>query len=149
MYTAAVPKTVHVFRKRIRVQTNVDQTQVPVWGTKVQSGVLGLCQEISWGKTPKFSQLTSSPFNPLPVWTTPPSSPQILSVDQWGLEASVLPSLVVCGTGCLDLQSSQDPSVLCFGSSKGKSVLQAGSVQGLMAYLYARCVRSPVWQQLT
>lgn len=74
----------------------------------------------------------------------PPSSPQILSVDQWGLEASVLPSLVVCGTGCLDLQSSQDPSVLCFGSSKGKSVLQAGSVQGLMAYLYARCVRSPV-----
>lgn len=65
---------------------------------------------------------------------------EILSVEQWGLEASLLPSLVICGSGCLDLRSSQDPSVLSFGSSKGKSVLQAGSVQGLMAYLYARNV---------
>lgn len=59
-------------------------------------------------------------------------------MDQWGLEVSLLPSLAVCGSGSLDLQSSQDPSVLCFGTSKEKSTLQAGSPQGLMAYLYAR-----------
>lgn len=46
--------------KRIRVQTNVDQTQVPVWGTEVQSGVPGLGQEISWGKIPQFCRLASS-----------------------------------------------------------------------------------------
>ncbi|KAM3606530.1 uncharacterized protein V6R79_018130 [Siganus canaliculatus] len=63
---------------------------------------------------------------------------EILSVDQWGLEVSLLPSLAVSGPGSLDLQSSEDPSVLSFGSSKGKSSLQAGSPLGLMAYLYAR-----------
>ncbi len=63
---------------------------------------------------------------------------QILSVDQWGLEVSLLPSLAVCGSGSLDLQSSEDPSVLSFGTSNGKSMLQAGSPLGLMAYLYAR-----------
>ncbi|XP_039995822.1 kinase non-catalytic C-lobe domain-containing protein 1 isoform X2 [Xiphias gladius] len=63
---------------------------------------------------------------------------EILSVDQWGLEVSLLPSLAVCGPGSLALQSSEDPSVLNFGTSKGKSTLQAGSPLGLMAYLYTR-----------
>ncbi|XP_041644848.1 kinase non-catalytic C-lobe domain-containing protein 1 [Cheilinus undulatus] len=63
---------------------------------------------------------------------------EVLSVDQWGLEVSLLPSLAVSGAGPLDLQSSEDPSVLSFGSSKGKSTLQVGSPEGLMAYLYAR-----------
>ncbi|XP_036980420.1 kinase non-catalytic C-lobe domain-containing protein 1 isoform X1 [Acanthopagrus latus] len=63
---------------------------------------------------------------------------EVLSVDQWGLEVSLLPSLAVCGPGSLDLQSAEDPSVLCFSASKGKSTLQAGSPLGLMAYLYAR-----------
>lgn len=79
---------------------------------------------------------------------------QILSVDQWGLEVSLLPSLAACGPGSLNLQSSQDPSVLCFGT-KGKSTLQAGSPLGLMAYLYARyywwgfnrCVRTIAFLQ--
>ncbi|XP_045926016.1 kinase non-catalytic C-lobe domain-containing protein 1 isoform X1 [Micropterus dolomieu] len=63
---------------------------------------------------------------------------EILSVDQWGLEVSLLPSLAVCGPGFLDLKSSEDPCVLSYGTSKGKSTLQAGSPLGLMAYLYAR-----------
>ncbi|XP_035848209.1 kinase non-catalytic C-lobe domain-containing protein 1 isoform X2 [Sander lucioperca] len=63
---------------------------------------------------------------------------EILSVDQWGLEVSLLPSLAVCGPVSVDIQSSEDPSVLSFGTSKGKSALQAGSPLGLMAYLYAR-----------
>uniref|UniRef100_A0A8C4ESM3 Kinase non-catalytic C-lobe domain containing 1 n=1 Tax=Dicentrarchus labrax TaxID=13489 RepID=A0A8C4ESM3_DICLA len=63
---------------------------------------------------------------------------EILSVDQWGLEVSLLPTLAVCGPDSLDLQSSEDPSVLSFGTSKGKSTLQAGSPLGFMAYLYAR-----------
>ncbi|XP_070772308.1 kinase non-catalytic C-lobe domain-containing protein 1 isoform X2 [Enoplosus armatus] len=65
---------------------------------------------------------------------------EILSVDQWGLEVSLLPSLAVSGPGSLDLQPSEDPSVLSYGTSKGKSTLQAGSPLGLMAYLYARNV---------
>ncbi|XP_040905822.1 kinase non-catalytic C-lobe domain-containing protein 1 [Toxotes jaculatrix] len=63
---------------------------------------------------------------------------EILSVDQWGLEVSLLPSLAVSGPGSLNLQSSEDPSILNFGTSKGKSTLQAGSPLGLMAYLYTR-----------
>ncbi|XP_039478089.1 kinase non-catalytic C-lobe domain-containing protein 1 isoform X2 [Oreochromis aureus] len=63
---------------------------------------------------------------------------EILSVDQWGLELSLLPSLAVCGLESLDLESTEDPSVLSFGTTKGKSTLQAGSPLGLMAYLYAR-----------
>ncbi|XP_041865494.1 kinase non-catalytic C-lobe domain-containing protein 1 isoform X2 [Melanotaenia boesemani] len=63
---------------------------------------------------------------------------EILSVDQWGLEVSLLPSLAICGRDSLDLQSSEDPSVLSFGTSKGKVTLQTGSPLGLMAYLYAR-----------
>ncbi|KAK2823974.1 hypothetical protein Q5P01_021149 [Channa striata] len=63
---------------------------------------------------------------------------EVLSVDQWGLEVSLLPSLSICGQGCLDPQSSENPSVLTFGTSKEKSTLQAGSPLGLMTYLYAR-----------
>lgn len=63
---------------------------------------------------------------------------QILSMEQWGLQVSLLPSLAVSGADSLDLQSAEDPSVLSFGSSKGKSTLQSGSPLGLMAYLYAR-----------
>ncbi|XP_053189054.1 kinase non-catalytic C-lobe domain-containing protein 1 [Scomber japonicus] len=63
---------------------------------------------------------------------------EILCVDQWGLEVSLLPSLAAYGPGPLNLQSSEDPSVLSFGGSKGKKTLQAATPLGLMAYLYAR-----------
>ncbi|KAL6101533.1 kndc1 [Pungitius sinensis] len=63
---------------------------------------------------------------------------EVLSVDEWGLEVSLLPALAVSGPGSLDLQSSEDSSVLSFGTSKGKRALCAGSPLGLMAYLYAR-----------
>ncbi|XP_029962601.1 kinase non-catalytic C-lobe domain-containing protein 1 [Salarias fasciatus] len=63
---------------------------------------------------------------------------EIVSVDQWGLDVSLLPSLAACGPDSLDLQASEDPTVLSFGTSKGKTTLQAGSPLGLMAYLYAR-----------
>ncbi|CAN9500046.1 unnamed protein product [Ophioblennius macclurei] len=63
---------------------------------------------------------------------------EILSVDQWGLEVSLLPSLTVCGPDSFDLHSSEDPTVLSFSNSKGKTALQTGSALGLMAYLYAR-----------
>ncbi|XP_067330280.1 kinase non-catalytic C-lobe domain-containing protein 1 isoform X2 [Channa argus] len=63
---------------------------------------------------------------------------EVLSVEQWGLELSLLPSLATCGQGFLDLQSTENPSGLSFGTSKGKRTLQAGSPLGLMAYLYAR-----------
>ncbi|XP_047459564.1 kinase non-catalytic C-lobe domain-containing protein 1 [Mugil cephalus] len=63
---------------------------------------------------------------------------EILSVDQWGLEVSLLPSLAVSGPDALDLHSSEDSSVLSYGTSKGKTTLQSGSPLGLMAYLYAR-----------
>ncbi|KAM9364921.1 kinase non-catalytic C-lobe domain-containing protein 1 [Pholidichthys leucotaenia] len=63
---------------------------------------------------------------------------KILSVDQWGLEVSLLPSLAFCNPDSLDLQSSEDLSFLSFGTNRGKRSLQAGSPLGLMAYLYAR-----------
>lgn len=63
---------------------------------------------------------------------------KLLNVDRWGLEDSFLPSLAACGPGPLELQSSEDLSVLCFGTSRGKSSLQSGSPLGLMAHLYAR-----------
>ncbi|XP_058507585.1 kinase non-catalytic C-lobe domain-containing protein 1 [Solea solea] len=63
---------------------------------------------------------------------------EIVRVEQFGLEASLLSSLAVCGPDSLDLHPSEDPSVLNFGKSKGKRTLQAGSPLGLMAYLYTR-----------
>lgn len=63
---------------------------------------------------------------------------EVLSIDQWGLESSLLPSLAECGPDALELQSSADSSLLSFSCSKGKSALQLGSPAGLMAYLFAR-----------
>ncbi|XP_047207511.1 kinase non-catalytic C-lobe domain-containing protein 1 isoform X4 [Girardinichthys multiradiatus] len=63
---------------------------------------------------------------------------EVLCVDQWGLEVSLLPSLAVCGCHSLNLQSTEDPTVLSFGTTKGKRTLQTGSPLGLMAFLYAR-----------
>uniref|UniRef100_A0AAV2JK60 N-terminal Ras-GEF domain-containing protein n=2 Tax=Knipowitschia caucasica TaxID=637954 RepID=A0AAV2JK60_KNICA len=63
---------------------------------------------------------------------------EVLSVEQWGLEASVLPSLAESGAAGLELQSSLDSSVLSFSCSDGKSTLQLGSPLGLVAHLYAR-----------
>ncbi|XP_052468484.1 kinase non-catalytic C-lobe domain-containing protein 1 isoform X1 [Carassius gibelio] len=66
---------------------------------------------------------------------------QVLSVDQWGLELSLLPSLVVCGDAPLELQHSDDPALLHFlcEQRRGKGCpLVAATARGLMAYLYAR-----------
>ena len=62
----------------------------------------------------------------------------MLSIDRWGVEASLLPSLAARGPGSLKLQASEDSTVLSFGTGRGKTTLQAGSPFGLMAYLYAR-----------
>ncbi|XP_072292775.1 kinase non-catalytic C-lobe domain-containing protein 1 [Eucyclogobius newberryi] len=63
---------------------------------------------------------------------------EVLSLDQWGLELSLLPSLADCGADALELQSSEDSSVLSFSCCEGQSVLQLGSPLGLMAHLYTR-----------
>lgn len=63
---------------------------------------------------------------------------EVLSIDQWGLEISLLPSLADSGPESLELQSSENTSVLSFSSCRGKSTLQLGSPLGLMAYLFAR-----------
>ncbi|XP_046885962.1 kinase non-catalytic C-lobe domain-containing protein 1 isoform X2 [Hypomesus transpacificus] len=63
---------------------------------------------------------------------------EVLSIDRWGVEASLLPSLAARGPGSLKLQASEDSTVLSFGTGRGKTTLQAGSPFGLMAYLYAR-----------
>ncbi|XP_016342806.1 protein very KIND [Sinocyclocheilus anshuiensis] len=61
---------------------------------------------------------------------------QVLSVDQWGLALSLLPSLAACGAAPLD-----DPAllhVLC-EQRRGKGCpLVTATARGLMAYLYAR-----------
>ncbi|KAM6956182.1 kinase non-catalytic C-lobe domain-containing protein 1 [Aplochiton taeniatus] len=65
---------------------------------------------------------------------------EVLSVNRWGVEVSLLPALAAFGCDCLTLQPPEklDPAVLSFGTGKGKSSLQSGSPLGLMAYLYAR-----------
>ncbi|KAK7901449.1 hypothetical protein WMY93_018218 [Mugilogobius chulae] len=63
---------------------------------------------------------------------------EVLSFDQWGLEVSLLPSLAHSGADSLELQSSEDSSVLTFSCCKGKNALQLGSPLGLMAHLFAR-----------
>ncbi|XP_051508287.1 kinase non-catalytic C-lobe domain-containing protein 1 isoform X2 [Myxocyprinus asiaticus] len=70
---------------------------------------------------------------------------QVLSVDQWGLALSLLPSVAVCGTAPLDLQHSEDPAVLNLlcEQRRGKCCpLVAATANGLMAYLYARNAHS-------
>ncbi|XP_016384169.1 protein very KIND-like [Sinocyclocheilus rhinocerous] len=66
---------------------------------------------------------------------------QVLSVDQWGLALSLLPSLAACGAAPLELQHSDDPALLHFlcEQRRGKGCpLVTATARGLMAYLYAR-----------
>uniref|UniRef100_A0A8C2K2D0 Kinase non-catalytic C-lobe domain containing 1 n=1 Tax=Cyprinus carpio TaxID=7962 RepID=A0A8C2K2D0_CYPCA len=66
---------------------------------------------------------------------------QVLSVDQWGLALSLLPSLAACGAAPLELQHSEDPTLLHFlcEQRRGKGCpLVAATARGLIAYLYAR-----------
>lgn len=66
---------------------------------------------------------------------------QVLSVDQWGLALSLLPSLAACGAAPLELRHSEDPAVLHFLCERRRGngcPLVAATARGLMAYLYAR-----------
>ncbi|XP_073690626.1 kinase non-catalytic C-lobe domain-containing protein 1-like [Garra rufa] len=66
---------------------------------------------------------------------------QVLSVDQWGLALSLLPSFAACGSAPLELQHSEDPALLHFlcEQRRGKGCpLVSATPRGLMAYLYAR-----------
>ncbi|XP_029608982.1 kinase non-catalytic C-lobe domain-containing protein 1 isoform X2 [Salmo trutta] len=68
---------------------------------------------------------------------------QVLSVDQWGVDVSLLPSLAASDPGSpLDLQPSEEPAVLGLvslsGAGTGKSSLQAATPLDFMSYLYAR-----------
>ncbi|RXN09391.1 very KIND [Labeo rohita] len=63
---------------------------------------------------------------------------QVLSVDQWGLALSLLPSLATCGAAPLELQHSEEPALLHFlcEQRRGKGCpLVAATARGLMAYL--------------
>nr|XP_061794117.1 kinase non-catalytic C-lobe domain-containing protein 1-like [Nerophis lumbriciformis] len=60
------------------------------------------------------------------------------SVDQWGLDTSLLPSLSTCGMNSIAVKSSEETPVLSFTTHKGKKNLHAGTPLGLMAYLYAK-----------
>uniref|UniRef100_A0A9J8DIF4 Kinase non-catalytic C-lobe domain containing 1 n=1 Tax=Cyprinus carpio carpio TaxID=630221 RepID=A0A9J8DIF4_CYPCA len=65
---------------------------------------------------------------------------QVLSVDQWGLALSLLPSLAACGAAPLELQHSEDPTLLHFlcEQRRGKGCpLVAATARGLIAYLNA------------
>uniref|UniRef100_A0A8C7RDC7 Uncharacterized protein n=1 Tax=Oncorhynchus mykiss TaxID=8022 RepID=A0A8C7RDC7_ONCMY len=68
---------------------------------------------------------------------------EVLSVDQWGVDVSLLPSLAASDPGSpLDLQPSEEPAVLelvsLSGAGTGKSSLQAATPLDFMSYLYAR-----------
>ncbi|XP_055757971.1 kinase non-catalytic C-lobe domain-containing protein 1 isoform X2 [Salvelinus fontinalis] len=68
---------------------------------------------------------------------------EVLSVDQWGVDVSLLPSLAASDPGSpLNLQPSEDPAVLGLvslsGAGTGKSSLQAATPLDFMSYLYAR-----------
>ncbi|KAI4874897.1 hypothetical protein NFI96_034469, partial [Prochilodus magdalenae] len=67
---------------------------------------------------------------------------QVLSVDQWGLHPSLLPSLAGPGASAVDVRSFEDQAVLNLvceqRRKKGCCPLVAGTPKGLMAYLYAR-----------
>ncbi|XP_036429471.1 kinase non-catalytic C-lobe domain-containing protein 1 [Colossoma macropomum] len=66
----------------------------------------------------------------------------VLSVDQWGLPPSLLPSLAASGVSAVDLRPCEDQAVLSLVCEqrrrKGCCPLVAGTPKGLMAYLYAR-----------
>ncbi|XP_041116567.1 kinase non-catalytic C-lobe domain-containing protein 1-like [Polyodon spathula] len=71
---------------------------------------------------------------------------EILCMEQWGLDTSLLPTLANSGSGAATLNPSEDNLLLTFQSVKvsGKisqnktRMLQAGTPLGLMCYLYAR-----------
>ncbi|KAK6482233.1 kinase non-catalytic C-lobe domain-containing protein 1-like isoform X1 [Huso huso] len=71
---------------------------------------------------------------------------EILCMEQWGLDTSLLPSLAKSVSGAATLNPSEDNSLLTFQSvkvsgqiSQNKTrMLQAGTPLGLMCYLYAR-----------
>ncbi|CAL8255462.1 unnamed protein product [Lota lota] len=67
---------------------------------------------------------------------------EVLRVDQWGLEVTLLPALADHHLSSLERHDPGDPTVLSFGlqMGRGRSTLQAGSPKGLMAHLYARDV---------
>ncbi|XP_069652795.1 kinase non-catalytic C-lobe domain-containing protein 1 [Haliaeetus albicilla] len=72
---------------------------------------------------------------------------QIMYVEQWGVESSVLPTVIHNGRpDTVDVASMDEPSLLLYyntekhecSNQNGIRVLQAGTPLGLMAYLYSR-----------
>ncbi|XP_026869918.2 kinase non-catalytic C-lobe domain-containing protein 1 isoform X3 [Electrophorus electricus] len=67
---------------------------------------------------------------------------QVLSVDQWGLALSLLPSLAASETSAVDLRPSEDPAILSLVCEQHRRTdccpLVAGTAKGFMSYLYAR-----------
>ncbi|KAK0144961.1 Kinase non-catalytic C-lobe domain-containing protein 1 [Merluccius polli] len=65
---------------------------------------------------------------------------EVLRVDQWGLEVTLLPALADHHLSSLERPEPADPTLLSFGPQTGRcrSPLQTGSPKGLMAHLYAR-----------
>lgn len=74
-------------------------------------------------------------------------SEQIMYAEQWGVESSVLPTIVHFGrTDTMDVAPTDESSMLVYYNTEkhkcsnhnGIKVLQAGTPLGLMAYLYSR-----------
>ncbi|KAJ3610223.1 hypothetical protein NHX12_022317 [Muraenolepis orangiensis] len=67
---------------------------------------------------------------------------EVLIVDQWGLEVTLLPALADHHLSSVERPDPADPTVLSFGPQTGhcRSTLQAGTPRGLLAHLYARNV---------
>uniref|UniRef100_A0A8C9SMJ4 Kinase non-catalytic C-lobe domain containing 1 n=1 Tax=Scleropages formosus TaxID=113540 RepID=A0A8C9SMJ4_SCLFO len=66
---------------------------------------------------------------------------EVLRLDQWGLDTSLLPSLAAAGPAPLELVSCEDSSTLSLQPASGcrrSGSLQAGTPLGLMSYLYSR-----------
>ncbi|XP_021254864.1 protein very KIND isoform X2 [Numida meleagris] len=72
---------------------------------------------------------------------------QIMYAEQWGVESSVLPTIIHNGrTDTMDVAPTDESSVLVYyntekhkcSNQNGIRVLQAGTPLGLMAYLYSR-----------
>lgn len=74
-------------------------------------------------------------------------SEQIMYAEQWGVESSILPTIIHNGrTDTMDVAPTDESSVLVYyntekhkcNNQNGIRVLQAGTPLGLMAYLYSR-----------
>ncbi|XP_072196250.1 kinase non-catalytic C-lobe domain-containing protein 1 isoform X2 [Excalfactoria chinensis] len=72
---------------------------------------------------------------------------QIMYAEQWGVETSILPTIIHNGrTDTMDVTPTDESSVLVYyntekhkcNNQNGIRVLQAGTPHGLMAYLYSR-----------